>query len=109
MWDAAAAGQEDSPTSSDGSESDTCSDSSSDSSSSTDEQAEEGGGGGGWPLKGGLNSMNRMISLPESWPLARLMLPLQPIVRPLEHLLQGYCYETIATNADSTQHTPYVQ
>ena len=105
MRDAAAAGQEDSPTSSDGSESDTCSDSSSDSSSSTDEQAcdsdlerlkeayaefetftqemdctaprkRETGvtnaeeGGGGWPLKGGLNGMNRLISLPESWPPA---------------------------------------
>ena len=46
----------------------------------------------GIDLEGGMETMLKLASLPKSWPLARLLIPLQPLAKQLERLIAGYLF-----------------
>ena len=54
----------------------------------------------GLPLAGGLTTLQSLANVPKTWPLARLTIPLSGFSKHLERLLEGYCLEVFATNAD---------
>lgn len=62
-----------------------------------------------WEFKAGREGLDRFLSLPPTWPLARLMLPIKYMVKQMETLLQCYCFETIATCQAPQQQKPYVE
>ena len=54
----------------------------------------------GLPLAGGLTTLQSLANVPKTWPLARLTIPLSGFSKHLERLLEGFCLEVFATNAD---------
>ena len=50
-----------------------------------------------WDFKGGRDGSQRFLSLPPTWPLARLMFPIRNLKKQMETLLQAYCFETAVT------------
>ena len=58
----------------------------------------------GLVLEGGLETLQTLANVPKTWPLARLTVPLSGFSKQLERLLEGYCMEVMATNAQSGQH-----
>ena len=55
-------------------------------------------------LEGGLDTLQTLANVPKTWPLARLTVPLSGFSKQLERLLEGYCMEIYATNAQPDQH-----
>ena len=53
----------------------------------------------GLSLAGGLDTLHTLANVPKTWPLARLTVPLSGFSKQLERLLEGYCMEIYATNA----------
>ena len=53
----------------------------------------------GLSLAGGLATLHTLANVPKTWPLARLTIPLSGFSKQLERLLEGYCMEIYATNA----------
>ena len=51
---------------------------------------------------GGLDTLQTLANVPKTWPLARLTVPLSGFSKQLERLLEGYCMEVMATNAQPT-------
>ena len=51
-------------------------------------------------VPGGLTTLQSLANVPKTWPLARLTIPLSGFSEHLERLLEGYCLEVYATNAD---------
>ena len=58
----------------------------------------------GLPLAGGLTTLQSLANVPKTWPLARLTIPLSGFSKHLERLLEGYCLEVFAANADLDEH-----
>ena len=54
----------------------------------------------GLPLAGGLTTLQSLANVPKTWPLARLTIPLSGFSEHLERLLEGYCLEVFAADAD---------
>ena len=46
-----------------------------------------------WAFPGRRDGLERFLSLPTTWPLARLMFPIRDLVKQMETLLQTYCFE----------------
>ena len=57
----------------------------------------------GLPLAGGFTTLQSLANVSKTWPLARLTVPLSGFSKHLERLLEGFCLEVYATNADSDQ------
>ena len=58
----------------------------------------------GIPLRGGPENLRELVHLPRNWPLARLMIPLRGLCKQVDSLLEGYCYQIVATNSDPDIH-----
>ena len=58
----------------------------------------------GLVLEGGLDTLQTLGNVPKAWPLARLTIPLSGFSKQLEWLVEGYCMEVMATNAQPDQH-----
>ena len=58
----------------------------------------------GLVLEGGLDTLQTLANVPKTWPLARLTIPLSGFNTQLERLVEGYCMEVMATNAQPDQH-----
>ena len=57
----------------------------------------------GLPLAGGFTTLQSLANVPKTWPLARLTVPLSGFSKHLERLLEGFCLEVYATNANPDQ------
>ena len=45
-----------------------------------------------------------LVHLPRNWPLARLAIPLGGLSKQIDRLLEGYCFQILATNRDPDAH-----
>ena len=52
----------------------------------------------GVPLKDGQEKLQELVHLPRTWPLARLTIPLEGLSKQIDRLLEGYCFQILATN-----------
>ena len=62
-----------------------------------------------WDFHGGRDGLERFLSLPATWPLARLMFPIRDLRKQMETLLQTYCFETAVTCAEAKEQSAYVR
>ena len=62
-----------------------------------------------WAFPGGRDGLERFLSLPTTWPLARFMFPIRDLVKQMETLLQTYCFEIAVTCAEASEHSAYVR
>ena len=62
-----------------------------------------------WDFNGGREGTQRFLTLPTTWPLARLMFPIRDLRRQMETLLQTYCFEIQVTCARPTEQDKSVQ
>ena len=62
----------------------------------------------GLVLEGGLDTLQTLANVPKTW-LARLTIPLSGFSKQLERLLEGYCMEVMATNAQPDLHVPSIK
>ena len=46
----------------------------------------------------GHEKLQEMVHLPRTWPLARLTIPLEGLSKQIDRLLEGYCFQILATN-----------
>ena len=44
------------------------------------------------------------MHLPRTWPLARLTIPLEGLSKQIDRLLEGYCFQILATNRNPEAH-----
>ena len=49
-------------------------------------------------LVDGYEKLQEMVRLPRTWPLARLTIPLEGLSKQIDRLLEGYCFQILATN-----------
>ena len=49
-------------------------------------------------LVDGYEKLQEMVHLPRTWPLARLTIPLEGLSKQIDRLLEGYCFQILATN-----------
>ena len=52
----------------------------------------------GVPLVDGQEKLQELVHLPRTWPLARLTIPLEGLSKQIDRLLEGYCFQILATN-----------
>ena len=62
-----------------------------------------------WDFPGGRDGLERFLSLPATWPLARLMFPIRDLRKQMETLLQTYCFEIAVTCAEASEQSAYVR
>ena len=62
-----------------------------------------------WDFHGGQDGLERFLSLPATWPLARLMFPIRDLRKQMETLLQTYCFETAVTCAEASEQSAFVR
>ena len=62
-----------------------------------------------WDFCGGREGIQRFLTLPTTWPLARLMFPIRDLRKQMETLLQTYCFEIEVTCARATEQDKSVQ
>ena len=62
-----------------------------------------------WNFYGGREGIQRFLTLPTTWPLARLMFPIRDLRKQMETLLQTYCFEIEVTCARATEQDKSVQ
>ena len=48
--------------------------------------------------------LQELVHLPRTWPLARLTIPLEGLSKQIDRLLEGYCFQILATNRDPEAH-----
>ena len=48
----------------------------------------------------GQEKLRELVHLPRNWPLARLTIPLGGLSKQIDRLLEGYCFQILATNRD---------
>ena len=51
-----------------------------------------------------LDGQEELVHLPRTWPLARLTIPLAGLSKQIDRLLEGYCFQILATNRDPEAH-----
>ena len=52
----------------------------------------------------GEEKLRELVHLPRNWPLARLTIPLGGLSKQIDRLLEGYCFQILATNRDPDAH-----
>ena len=52
----------------------------------------------------GYEKLQEMVHLPRTWPLARLTIPLEGFSKQIDRLLEGDCFQILATNQYSEAH-----
>ena len=62
-----------------------------------------------WNFHGGREGIQRFLTLPTTWPLARLMFPIRDLRRQMETLLQTYCFEIEVTCAQAREQDAFVR
>ena len=55
-------------------------------------------------LQNGPEKLQDLVHLPRNWPLARLSIPLTGLSKQVDRLLEGYCFQILATNQDPNLH-----
>ena len=55
-------------------------------------------------LSDGQVQLGELVHLPRNWPLARLTIPLGGLSKQVDRLLEGYCFQILATNRDPDAH-----
>ena len=55
-------------------------------------------------LSDGQAQLRELVHLPRNWPLARLTVPLGGLSKQVDRLLEGYCFQILATNRDPDAH-----
>ena len=55
-------------------------------------------------LEEGWEKLQELVHLPRTWPLARLTIPLEGLSKQIDRLLEGYCFQILATNRDPEAH-----
>eukprot|EP00434_Breviolum_minutum_P044510 symbB.v1.2.039761.t1/scaffold6771.1/size17783/1 len=58
----------------------------------------------GVQLLDGQEKLQELVHLPRTWPLARLTIPLAGLSKQIDRLLEGYCFQILATNRDPEAH-----
>ena len=58
----------------------------------------------GVKLSDGQAKLRELVHLPRNWPLARLTIPLGGLSKQVDRLLEGYCFQILATNRDPDAH-----
>ena len=58
----------------------------------------------GVQLLDGQEKLQELVHLPRTWPLARLTVPLAGLSKQIDRLLEGYCFQILATNRDPEAH-----
>ena len=58
----------------------------------------------GVPLLDGQDKLQELVHLPRTWPLARLTIPLEGLSKQIDRLLEGYCFQILASNRDPEAH-----
>ena len=58
----------------------------------------------GVQLQNGQEKLQELVHLPRTWPLARLTIPLAGLSKQIDRLLEGYCFQILATNHDPEPH-----
>ena len=58
----------------------------------------------GVQLLNGQEKLPELVHLPRTWPLARLTIPLAGLSKQIDRLLEGYCFQILATNRDPEAH-----
>ena len=58
----------------------------------------------GVPLVDGQEKLQELVHLPRTWPLARLTIPLEGLSKQIDRLLDGYCFQILATNQNPEAH-----
>ena len=58
----------------------------------------------GVKLSDGHAKLRELVHLPRNWPLARLTIPLGGLSKQVDRLLEGYCFQILATNRDPDAH-----
>ena len=49
----------------------------------------------------GEEKLRDLVHLPRNWPLARLTIPLGGLSKQIDRLLEGHCFQILATNRDT--------
>ena len=62
-----------------------------------------------WNFHGGREGIQRFLTLPTTWPLARLMFPIRDLRKQMETLLQTYCFEIEVTCAQASAQDAFVR
>ena len=62
-----------------------------------------------WNFHGGCEGIQRFLTLPTTWPLARLMFPIRDLRKQMETLLQTYCFEIEVTCAQASAQDAFVR
>ena len=62
-----------------------------------------------WNFQGGRGGIQRFLTLPTTWPMARLMFPIRDLRRQMETLLQTYCFEIEVTCAQAREQDAFVR
>ena len=62
-----------------------------------------------WNFQGGREGIQRFLTLPTTWPMARLMFPIRDLRRQMETLLQTYCFEIEVTCAQAREQDAFVR
>eukprot|EP00434_Breviolum_minutum_P044813 symbB.v1.2.040073.t1/scaffold6955.1/size14280/1 len=62
----------------------------------------------GVPLLDGQEKLQELVHLPRTWPLARLTTPLEGLSKQIDRLLEGYCFQILATNQNPEAHNERV-
>ena len=57
----------------------------------------------GVKLTDGQEKLRELVHLPRNWPFARLTIPLG-LGKQIDRLLEGYCFQILATNRDPDAH-----
>ena len=47
---------------------------------------------------GRYEKLQELVHLPRTWPLGRLTIPLEGLIKQIDRLLEGYCFQILATN-----------
>ena len=63
----------------------------------------------GVQLLDGQEKLQELVHLPRTWPLARLTIPLAGLSKQIDRLLEGYCFQILATNRDPEAHNGRVE
>ena len=58
----------------------------------------------GVQLLNGQEKLQELVHLPRTWPLARLTIALAGLSKQIDRLLEGYCFQILATNRDPEAH-----
>ena len=62
----------------------------------------------GVQLQNGQEKLQELVHLPRTWPLAILTIPLAGLSKQIDRLLEGYCFQILATNRDPEPHNEKV-